>query len=113
MKGLIDFQVTRWFSDAFRAANPEVVQHCVDVFLTNELPAYAETCRMLGAHDARALLSAIACPTRIVVGEEDYATPVTMARELQQRHQDFPVSGHRQGPPSDAAGGSQPDREQS
>jgi Predicted hydrolases or acyltransferases (alpha/beta hydrolase superfamily) len=82
LKGLIDFQVTRWFGDAFRAEHPEVVQHCVDVFLANELPAYAETCRMLGAHDMRAALASISCPTTIIVGEEDYATPIAMAETL-------------------------------
>ena len=79
---LIDFQLTRWFGDEFRASNPDVVKHATDVFLKNDLPAYAETCRMLGAADLRAKLATITAPTRIVVGEEDYATPVAMAKEL-------------------------------
>jgi 3-oxoadipate enol-lactonase len=79
---LIGFQVTRWFGDAFRAENPGVVQECIDVFLRNDVAAYAETCRMLGACDLRATLPQLAMPTAVVVGEEDYATPVAMAQAL-------------------------------
>jgi 3-oxoadipate enol-lactonase len=82
MKALVDFQVTRWFSDAFRAAHPEVVARCVATFLANDVRAYAESCRMLGAADLRAVLPAIDVPTAIVVGEEDYATPLAMAEAL-------------------------------
>jgi 3-oxoadipate enol-lactonase len=80
--GLIDFQVTRWFGDRFRAEHPDIVKHCVDVFLRNDVQAYAETCRMLGACDLRAALAKIKVPAAIVVGEEDYATPVAMAQAL-------------------------------
>jgi pimeloyl-ACP methyl ester carboxylesterase len=41
LEGLIDFKKTRWFSDKFRAEHDDVVQQCIDVFLANELPAYA------------------------------------------------------------------------
>jgi 3-oxoadipate enol-lactonase len=79
---LVGFQKTRWFGDAFRAAHPEVVEASVATFLKNEVRAYAETCRMLGAADLRHVLPAIKVPTRIVVGEEDYATPPAMADAL-------------------------------
>jgi 3-oxoadipate enol-lactonase len=79
---LVEFQTTRWFDDRFRQEHPEIVQHCVDVFLASDIEAYAETCRMLGACDLRASLSRVRAPTRIVVGEEDYATPMEMAEDL-------------------------------
>jgi 3-oxoadipate enol-lactonase len=44
--------------------------------------AYAETCRMLGTADIRPALSSMKMPTAIVVGEEDYATPVAMSQAL-------------------------------
>ena len=81
-KALVDFQVTRWFSDAFRAAHPQVVQQCVATFLANDVEAYAASCRMLGAADLRRSLDALRVPTAVVVGEEDYATPVAMAEAL-------------------------------
>jgi 3-oxoadipate enol-lactonase len=82
LASLIGFQLSRWFGDEFKEKNPAIVKNATDVFLRNDVPAYAETCRMLGAADMRSKLSTIEVPTRIVVGEEDYATPVKMAQEL-------------------------------
>ncbi|VCU70936.1 3-oxoadipate enol-lactonase 2 [Pigmentiphaga humi] len=82
LASLIAFQETRWFTDEFRSAHPDVVARCKEVFLANDVPAYLETCRMLGNMDQRGGLAGIAVPTRILVGEEDYATPVAMAQAL-------------------------------
>jgi 3-oxoadipate enol-lactonase len=82
LSSLIDFQLTRWFGDQFRADNPQLVKDCVDVFLRNDVAAYAQTCRMLGACDLRTGLASIKVPTAIVVGEEDYATPPVMAEAM-------------------------------
>jgi 3-oxoadipate enol-lactonase len=82
LASLVDFQVTRWFSDAFRAAQPKLVAEAVAVFLRNDPQSYAASCRMLGAADLRPALGAIRVPAAVVVGEEDYATPVGMAQAL-------------------------------
>lgn len=82
LKELIEFQVSRWFGDTFRAQHADVVQHSIDVFLANDLAAYAKTCRMLGSNDLRAALPAISCPTTVIVGEEDYAAPLAMAQAM-------------------------------
>jgi len=82
MAALVDFQKTRWFSDAFREAEPTRVAAAIDVFLANDVVAYAESCRMLGQCDLRAALPNFAIPTQIVVGEEDYATPIAMAEAM-------------------------------
>jgi 3-oxoadipate enol-lactonase len=82
LPALIDFQRTRWFSDAFQAAHPEVVEACVQTFLRNDVNAFAATCEMLGAFDGRPLLAGIRVPTSVVVGEEDYAAPLPMAQAL-------------------------------
>lgn len=84
LEGLVEFQTTRWFTDQFREQNPAVVRRSVEVFLRNDRQAYAETCRMLGAFDLRPALAGIACPTAVIVGREDYATPVAMAELLHQ-----------------------------
>lgn len=82
LQALIDFQVTRWFSDGFRAAHPEKVEALKAVFLRNDIACYEATCEMLGTADLRPLLPDIKAPVAIVVGDEDYATPVEMARAL-------------------------------
>ena len=82
LASLADFQLTRWFSDAYRTSGSPVVKRALETFLANDVPAYAETCRMLGAADLRSGLASIKMPTRIVVGEEDYATTVAMAQAM-------------------------------
>lgn len=84
LSSMVEFQQTRWFSDAFRASEPGVVQACIDTFLANDLDAYVATCRMLGAFDGRELLARIQVPTHVLVGEEDYAAPVAMAQAMHE-----------------------------
>lgn len=82
LQSLVGFQKTRWFSDAFREQHPDAVNACVATFLGNGLDAYAATCRMLGTADLRGALPSLTMPTRIGVGDEDYATPPAMAEAL-------------------------------
>ncbi|MCC1494556.1 alpha/beta fold hydrolase [Cognatishimia sp. F0-27] len=82
MAALIGFQKTRWFSDAFRESQPEILQDAIDTFTANDVSAYLETCRMLGRADMRAALGSFQCPVAVMVGEEDYATPIAMAEAL-------------------------------
>jgi 3-oxoadipate enol-lactonase len=82
MAALFDFQSTRWFSDEFRARHAEILERTLNVFVAADVDCYAATCRLLGETDSRAHLPALRMPAAIVVGEEDYATPVEMAREL-------------------------------
>jgi 3-oxoadipate enol-lactonase len=82
MAALFDFQSTRWFSDEFRARHPEVLRRTLDVFVSADVECYAASCQLLGEVDTRAHLPKFRMPVAVVVGEEDYATPVEMAREL-------------------------------
>lgn len=79
---MAEFQTTRWFGDAFRAANPDVVASSVEIFVRNDLQAYAEACRMMGAFDGRSFLPQLKLPTAVIVGDEDYAAPPAMAEVL-------------------------------
>ncbi|HJT89075.1 MAG TPA: alpha/beta fold hydrolase [Bryobacteraceae bacterium] len=81
--GMIDFQVTRWFGEEFRAREPEAVARISEVFLKNGLESYAASCQMLGEADLRPYLASFRMPVSVIVGEEDYATPPAMARQLQ------------------------------
>jgi 3-oxoadipate enol-lactonase len=89
MAGMIEFQLTRWFSDAFRAARPDVLQRLSAIYVANDFDCYAATCALLGDADLRTHLSTLRVPVAIVVGEQDYATPVEMARQL---HEAIPQS---------------------
>lgn len=83
LPSMIAFQQTRWFSDAFRADKAAVADRFAQVFLKNDVGAYAATCEMLGNFDARANLATLHLPVEILVGEEDYAAPPDMARALE------------------------------
>jgi 3-oxoadipate enol-lactonase len=84
LAALVQFQATRWFSDAFRAERIDILDQCVTTFLRNDIQAFMASCRMLGAFDGRALLDRIKVPTAVLVGEEDYAAPPAMARALHE-----------------------------
>jgi 3-oxoadipate enol-lactonase len=57
--------------------------------VANDIDCYAASCDLLGAADTRTALPTFKMPVAIVVGEEDYATPVAMARQL---HEAIPQS---------------------
>jgi 3-oxoadipate enol-lactonase len=71
-------------SDAFREAHPEVIRAKLDVFLANDIDCYTATCEMLGDADLRHYQSAMRMPTSVIVGEQDYATPVAMSEQMQE-----------------------------
>ena len=87
--GMIDFQLTRWFGDAFRNKHKNTVDALVHVFLANDIDSYASTCELLGEADLRPLLKSLKMPVAIVVGADDYATPVAASEYL---HQTIPLS---------------------
>ncbi|MEH2475109.1 3-oxoadipate enol-lactonase [Nitrobacteraceae bacterium AZCC 2161] len=84
LQALSGFQATRWVSDAFREANPELMRAKLDVFLANDINCYQATCEMLGDADLRHYQSAMRMPAVVMVGDEDYAAPVAMAEQMQQ-----------------------------
>ncbi len=84
LSGMVEFQVSRWFSDAFRTAHPQIVKEMTDIFLANDLDCYAATCVMLGDADLRPVLPTFRMPVAVIVGDEDFATPVAMAQYLHE-----------------------------
>jgi 3-oxoadipate enol-lactonase len=82
LEAMLEFQTTRWFTDAFRANRKDVLDAAVTVFLANPARCYAQACRMLGACNLAGALPQLKMPARIVVGQEDYATPLAMSEAL-------------------------------
>jgi len=79
------FQLDRWFSERFRVEHPEQAQRVVDIFLATDSAVHAAACRALGAFDGTSELENIKAETLVLVGEEDYATPVAMAEVIAER----------------------------
>jgi pimeloyl-ACP methyl ester carboxylesterase len=63
-------------------ARPEIVCRYAAWIGENDAAGYAAACRSLAALDLRARLGEIRCPTLVVVGDRDEATPVAMAEAL-------------------------------
>ena len=84
MEPVVPFNQPRWFSEQFLKSNPERVAAVGRILLQNDTSSYAAACRALGRFDARAELHKIQCPTLIIVGAEDPATPVAMSEHLKQ-----------------------------
>lgn len=82
---IIDFQLTRWFTDDYRAAHPDLMKRFAGWLTANDLAAYTACQRALGKGDLREAVARITCPTLITVGEGDYATPPVMAQDLNAR----------------------------
>jgi len=89
LPALVDFQVERWFGDAFRREHPDLVARAAEIFVANDFDCYAASCALLGDADLRAYLPGVQAPVSIMVGEEDYATPIEMSRRL---HEAIPQS---------------------
>jgi len=84
LRSRIEAQVTRWFGDDYRKEHPRAVSELISVFLANDPNCYEAACRMLGKADLRKYQSTIDVPVAIVVGEHDFATPVSMSRQLNE-----------------------------
>ena len=82
--GMVEFQSSRWFGDAFRANRKDLVDAATKVFLSGDLNCYAATCEMLGDADLRPYLPGLKMPVAVIVGEEDYATPVAAAKQMHE-----------------------------
>ncbi len=84
MEPVLAANMSRWFSDSFPDEHPDRVEMVAEMVLANDTSCYAAAGRALGRFDAREGLSQIDCPTLILVGSEDPATPPAMAEYLHQ-----------------------------
>jgi 3-oxoadipate enol-lactonase len=78
----LDFQVDRWFSAGFGDRDPAAVRRVCDIFTATDSRAHAQACLALGEFAGTGFLPLIRCPALVVVGEQDQASPPSMARVL-------------------------------
>ena len=82
---LVQPAIERWFTQEFVAAHGETVARYARWIGENDAAGYAAACRSLATLDLRPRLGEIRCPTLVVVGDRDEATPVAMAETLAAR----------------------------
>ena len=79
---VVEGALERWFSEAFRAADPGAVASIAETLGAIAPEGYAGCCEALGALDLRAELPAIRAPALVIAGAEDPATPPDHARRI-------------------------------
>jgi 3-oxoadipate enol-lactonase len=83
---IADMSMTRFFSDAFRAASPEVVERFRQRLIATDDAGFAGCCAVLRDCDFTSALGRIATPTLVLCGKDDLPTPPAdseiLAREI-------------------------------
>lgn len=79
---MVDSTLERWFTTAYRAARPEVLERIGNLIRGTSVAGYAGCCQAISKLNTFEHLDEIRCPALVIVGEEDQGTPPEMARAL-------------------------------
>jgi 3-oxoadipate enol-lactonase len=82
LESLADAAMGRWFTEAFRIAQPDTIDAMRDTFRRGSPTGYAGCCAALRDTDLRALAPGVTAPTLVVTGLRDPATPPEEGRWL-------------------------------
>jgi 3-oxoadipate enol-lactonase len=74
-EALVDATMERWFSDAFRAEQPETVAGVRAMVVATPAEGYAACCEAIREWDFRGELGRIAAPTLVLSAADDPSTP--------------------------------------
>ncbi|HVN42361.1 MAG TPA: 3-oxoadipate enol-lactonase, partial [Steroidobacteraceae bacterium] len=75
LAGLVEGILERWFTPAFRAADPAVVERVRAMLLATPEEGYAACCAALRDLDERGNLGRISVPTLVITGSDDPSSP--------------------------------------
>jgi|HigsolmetaAR204D_1030405.scaffolds.fasta_scaffold04746_2 3-oxoadipate enol-lactonase len=73
---LVEPTVTRWFTDAFRAANSDTLDWVRKLIRRTSVAGYIECCKALMKLDLTASLPRVQVPALVIAGRQDPSTPV-------------------------------------
>jgi 3-oxoadipate enol-lactonase len=85
MSAIADAVVARWFSAAFDADHPQVMDQARRMLLSTPDDGYAAACAAVRDADLSADLARIAAPTLVIAGSQDESTPPAEGRALAER----------------------------
>ena len=82
MEALVKGSLERWFTPAFRAANPAAMQFAARWLREANPQGYAACCMALAALDTTNRLHRINVPVLVIAGADDVATPPALAETI-------------------------------
>jgi 3-oxoadipate enol-lactonase len=84
MQVVADGTLARWLTEPYRKAHPQVTERIGGYIRTTPVTGFVGCCHAIPKINLTHRLNEIACPTLIIVGEQDPGTPVAMAREIHE-----------------------------
>ena len=72
---LAEATMQRWFTAGFRSTHPQAVDRIRSTLLQTSVDGYVGCCAALRDADLRAQVNQVSCPTLVIVGAHDPATP--------------------------------------
>jgi len=84
MGSVVDAILGRWFTPGFIASDPQIVRGFGAMLLRMPAEAYISAACAVRDGDTTAALGRIACPTLVLVGDQDVSTPPSAAEALKQ-----------------------------
>jgi 3-oxoadipate enol-lactonase len=85
MKGVVDGTLGRWFTEGFSTQYPEKLARIRDMILATDPVGFIGCGHAIRDFDVTSQTHRIACPTLVMVGEYDQATPPDMARGIAEQ----------------------------
>ena len=74
--------LSRWFTPGFAEREPKVAEHFAGIISATPPDGFIGCCEAIIGYNVAADLGKVRCPTLVMVGEEDQATPPAMAQAL-------------------------------
>jgi 3-oxoadipate enol-lactonase len=85
LQALVEGTLERWFTPTYYENNPPEVEHIRKLFLSTPLAGYLGCSEAIRKLNYLGQLSEINIPTLIIIGEEDFGTPVEAAEAMHAR----------------------------
>jgi len=83
MGALVEGTIARWFTEPYRKSRKDTMERVSKMIRDTPVAGYAGCCHAIPKLHLTHRLNEIHCPTLVLVGEQDMATPVAAAREIQ------------------------------
>lgn len=80
LQAIVDAVVSRWFTPAFAASHPELVNPMKEHFLAIPAHGYLGSCAALANMDLRPLLAKISTPLLWIAGSQDALPPIEVVK---------------------------------